>query len=81
MENKNTLEDFLFTLEICRKELPSDAHPAHYDRLREIESILKRVVAKSDQLTINEDDSSIVIDEETGNMWGYRNGRMILIKL
>ena len=47
---KHTLEDYLFTLEICRKELPGHAHPVHYERLREIEAILKRVVARREQV-------------------------------
>ena len=38
---KDKLEDYLFTLEICEKELPLDAHPSHYTRLREIRAILK----------------------------------------
>ena len=34
------LDDLLFTLEICRKHLPLETHPVHYDRLRRIQSIL-----------------------------------------
>lgn len=36
-------DDLLFTLEICRKCLPDDAHPVHYDRIRMIENILKGI--------------------------------------
>lgn len=35
------LEDLLFTLEICRRALPWDAHPEHFDRLRRIESLVR----------------------------------------
>lgn len=30
------LENYLYTLEICKKELPSDAHPVHYKRLNDL---------------------------------------------
>lgn len=30
------LKDYLFTLEVCKKELPSDAHPDHYRRLNDL---------------------------------------------
>ena len=40
MEHK--LEDLLFTLEICRKNLPCDVHYAHLERLWYIENLLKR---------------------------------------
>ena len=33
------LEDLLYTLEICKKELPANAHPAHFEHLRQIEAI------------------------------------------
>ena len=36
------LEELLFTLEICRRALPWDAHPEHYDRLRRIEGIIAK---------------------------------------
>lgn len=36
------LEELLFTLEICRRALPWDAHPEHYDRLRRIEGMVAR---------------------------------------
>ena len=39
MEHK--LEDLLFTLEICQKNLPGDAHPVHFERLWYIERSLK----------------------------------------
>jgi hypothetical protein len=35
------LEELLFTLEICRRALPWDAHPEHYDRLRRIEGMVR----------------------------------------
>ena len=35
------LDGLLFTLELCKKELPADTHPAHFERLRQIEAILK----------------------------------------
>lgn len=40
---KMKTEDLLLTLEVCRKYLPSDTHPVHYDRIRMIESILKGI--------------------------------------
>lgn len=36
------LEELLFTLEICRRALPWDAPPEHYDRLRRIEGMVAR---------------------------------------
>ncbi|GAB6989426.1 hypothetical protein [Paenibacillus pini] len=42
MENHPTLEELLFTLDICIKELPSHAHPAHYMRIEYIKNLLKR---------------------------------------
>jgi hypothetical protein len=35
------LDDLRFTLEICRRALPWDAHPEHYDRLRRIEGMVR----------------------------------------
>lgn len=35
------LEELLFTLEICRRALPWDAHPAHGERLRRIEQLIR----------------------------------------
>lgn len=35
------LTDLLFTLEICRRALPQDTHPAHVDRLRRIEHMVR----------------------------------------
>lgn len=35
------LEELLFTLEICRRALPWDAHPAHDDRLRRIAGMVR----------------------------------------
>ena len=31
-----TLRDYLYTLEVCKKELPSEAHPAHHRRLEDL---------------------------------------------
>jgi len=38
---KQELEDLRFTLEICRRALPWDAHPDHYDRLKQIEGMVR----------------------------------------
>jgi hypothetical protein len=35
------LDELLFTLEICRRALPWDAHPEHFDRLRRIEGMVR----------------------------------------
>jgi hypothetical protein len=35
------LDELLFTLEICRRALPWDAHPAQYDRLRRISGMVR----------------------------------------
>jgi hypothetical protein len=35
------LEDLVFTLDICRRALPWDAHPEHFDRLRRIEGMVR----------------------------------------
>lgn len=35
------LEELLFTLEICRRALPWDAHPEHFERLRRIEGMVR----------------------------------------
>lgn len=35
------LEELLFTLEICRRALPWDAHPEHVERLRRIEGMVR----------------------------------------
>lgn len=37
---EEVLEELLFTLELCRRALPWDAHPEHYDRLRRIEGMV-----------------------------------------
>ncbi len=47
----NTLEDLLFTLEICRKYLPGDAHPVHFERIKEIERIVKAAKAGEEAQT------------------------------
>jgi len=33
LRSKQEIEDLIYTLEICIKSLPADAHPAHYERL------------------------------------------------
>jgi len=40
--SEEKLQDYLFTLEICRKHLPSGTHPAHLERLWELERWLKK---------------------------------------
>jgi len=37
----NNPEELLFTLEICRKHLPSHTNPAHFKRLRGLMEQLK----------------------------------------
>lgn len=37
----DALDDRLFTLDICRRALPWDAHPDHFDRLRRIEGMVR----------------------------------------
>lgn len=36
------LEDYLFTLNICKKALPDHTHPVHFEKIKEIEEILKK---------------------------------------
>jgi hypothetical protein len=33
LRSKKEIEDLIFTLEICLKSLPADAHPDHHKRL------------------------------------------------
>jgi hypothetical protein len=42
LRSKKEIEDLIFTLEICIKELSADAHPAHQQRIDELISDLKR---------------------------------------
>ena len=49
-----TLEDLLFTLRICQDALPPDAHPDHYERLLEIEKLLRKHFANEEQRTKDE---------------------------
>ncbi|MEI7645548.1 MAG: hypothetical protein WCJ55_14840 [Chloroflexales bacterium] len=35
------MDDLLFTLDICRRALPWDAHPDHFDRLRRIAGMVR----------------------------------------
>lgn len=39
-----TKDDLLFTLEICRRSLPSSAHPVHWSRLRYLEGMVRHWV-------------------------------------
>jgi hypothetical protein len=39
----NTVEDLIFTLELCKRLLPGDVHPVHFERLAEIERLVKRL--------------------------------------
>jgi hypothetical protein len=41
VDRKKELEDLLYTLDICKKELPPDAHSSHYDRLIRIRAIVE----------------------------------------
>ena len=38
---RDELEELLFTLEVCRRLLPWDAHPEHIVRLRRIEGMVR----------------------------------------
>lgn len=38
---QDDLDELLFTLEICRRALPWNAHPEHYERLRRIEGMVR----------------------------------------
>jgi hypothetical protein len=42
LRSKKEADDLIFTLEICIKLLPEDAHPAHQQRIDELISDLKR---------------------------------------
>lgn len=46
MGEQERLHGYLHTLEVCRRLLPANAHPAHRERLREIEGIVRRVLAE-----------------------------------
>lgn len=39
---KKEVDDLLFTLDICKKELPMNAHPIHYERIDTIKQIIKK---------------------------------------
>lgn len=39
--SKQEIEDLIFTLEVCLKSLPADAHPAHRQRLTALIDELK----------------------------------------
>jgi hypothetical protein len=36
-----TVVDLLFTLEVCQRALPADAHPVHWERLRRIRHLVE----------------------------------------
>lgn len=44
LDKKNELDDYLFTLEICVKNLPENTDVEHYKRIREIKEILAVVL-------------------------------------
>jgi hypothetical protein len=35
-------QDLIYTLEVCKKSLPAETHPTHFERLREIERLIKK---------------------------------------
>jgi hypothetical protein len=45
------LEELVFTLDICRRALPWDAHPEHFDRLRRIEGMVRWSLEHGEQNT------------------------------
>ena len=42
-----SLDELLHTLEVCRRALPGDAHPAHHANLDQIAAIVRRAFAGS----------------------------------
>lgn len=34
-------DDYLFTLDICKQNLPANAHPAHAQRIRELKEMVQ----------------------------------------
>lgn len=38
------IEEYLFTLEVCKRFLPPDTNPVHYERLRDIEQLLLKLL-------------------------------------
>jgi hypothetical protein len=44
------LKDYLYTLEICKKELPDHSHPAHYERLDNLIDWIKWELKKIHEL-------------------------------
>ena len=44
-----TLDDLLFTLRICQDALPPEIHPDHYERLLEIQKIIKTHFANEER--------------------------------
>lgn len=45
----HTLDDLLFTLRISQDSLPSNVHPDHYERLVEIEKIIRQHFTNNDE--------------------------------
>lgn len=42
-------DDYLFTLDVCLRNLPANAHPAHAQRIRELKEMVQtRPVVKQD---------------------------------
>lgn len=58
------LEDYLLTLEYCRRTLPRDTSRAHYERLRKIERIVRRTLADKNKIRSSEID---VLEQWFGN--------------
>ncbi len=44
----NSIEDLIFTLHICRKSLPGNADPVHFERLNEIERRLRELQTRQE---------------------------------
>jgi len=40
-ESVTTVAELVFTLEVCERALPADAHPVHWERLRRIRQIVE----------------------------------------
>lgn len=51
LDRPTDLEGLLFTLAICRRALPWDAHPAHIDRLQRIEQLVRWGMAQREDPT------------------------------
>lgn len=38
---QSSIDDYLYTLDICLQNLPADAHPAHAQRIRELKEMVQ----------------------------------------